>query len=52
MACEILGELIIAAVELGVEVATDNSNEKSGCGCALIIGVLIVGGLIAYYYFG
>lgn len=50
MASEIFGDLIIAAIELGVEVGTDG-NKKNGWGC-LVIAVLIIGGLVAYYYFG
>lgn len=50
MAGEIIGEIIMFGVEMGLEAAGDGNDKKGGyCGC--IVGLLIVvGGLIALYY--
>lgn len=47
---EILGEIIVAVAEVGIDAASDSKNEKHGCGCliatAIILGIIIVG----FYY--
>lgn len=43
MAAEIIGELIVGVVELGVEIASEDK-KSNGCGC-------IFGILISLYYF-
>lgn len=49
MAGEIIGEIIMFGVEMGLEAAGDNDKKGGYCGC--IVGLLIVvGGLIALYY--
>jgi hypothetical protein len=50
MAGEIIGEIIMFGVEMGLEAAGDSQNKKGGyCGC--IVGLIIViGGLITLYY--
>lgn len=50
MAGEIIGEIIMLGLEMGLEAAGDGNDKKGGyCGC--IVGLLIViGGLIALYF--
>lgn len=51
MAGEIIGEIIMFGVEMGLEAAGGGGDgkEKSGCGCVVAL-VIIIGGLIALYY--
>jgi hypothetical protein len=47
MAEEIIGELIVAIAEVGVDSFSTSKNEKHGCGCLIatiiIFGITIVG---------
>lgn len=47
---EIIGELIVAIAEVGVDAASTSKNEKRGCGyliaTVIILGIIIVG----FYY--
>ena len=47
---EIIGELIVGIVEVGIDVASENNNEKNGCGC-LIATIIILGVIIVGFYY-
>lgn len=46
---EIIGELIVGAIEVGAEVATNSDSKKPGIGCLAII-VLAIFGCVLFYY--
>ena len=48
MAGEIIGEILVGAIELAAEVAIEE--KKPGCGCAIIIALLLVLGFGIYYF--
>lgn len=47
---EAIIEIVAGIAEVGVEAALESKDKKSGCGC-LIITIIIVGLLIAAYYY-
>lgn len=47
---EAIIEIVAGIAEIGVEVALDTKDKKSGFGC-LIITIIVVGLLIAAYYY-
>lgn len=48
MAGEIIGEILVGAVELAADVAINE--KKPGCSCTIIIAILVICGLVIYYY--
>lgn len=47
---EIIGEVIVAIAEVGIEAASNSKNEKNGCGC-LIATVVILGIIFVGFYY-
>jgi hypothetical protein len=50
MAGEIIGEIIMFGVEMGLEAAGDGNDKKGGyCGCIVGLIIVIVGVVLVYY---
>jgi|688.fasta_scaffold2283661_2 hypothetical protein len=47
---EIIGELIVAIAEVGVDSFSTHKNEKFGCGCLISILILLGITMVGLYY--